>query len=211
MIIALLSGGSIMTVVLAQSQSPFEIPEVYIEEIYPRPLPPHPSITFAEGVAYDKEGQESKQVMFLVMKYGESKNIYLIIEDETYKMTELTNETYDLGPGTRIFRYVAEDGSILTILAQRFERWSQISISGDFKSYLIAFKPVHYYNYLRPTYSETGVLPAGVGKLQKEIRKELIEETRPVMKGLAKIAKREGVTINDLLQRPAKHIQEWID
>jgi len=206
-IIALLSGGSIITVGVAQNTGPFEILESHMPEIYPDPVPPYPSIKFTEGVAYNKETHGSKQVVFLVMKYGEEKNIYLIIEDETYKLTEITNETYDLGYGTRVYKYKAEDGSILTILTQRFERWSQISVSGDFKDYLITFKPIYYYGYPRTTETYGGgegvVIHPGAGKVEKHLRKEFIEETRPVMKGLRKIA--EGVNATQ-----ARPMQEWI-
>lgn len=185
------------TVALAQKIA------VGIPEIYPPPANQYPEVMFAEGIAFDKETKQSKQVVFLVMKYGNKKNIYLVIEDQTYKMTEITNETYELGPGTKVFRYRSEDGSILTVLTQRFERWGQVAISGDFKNYLITFKPMYYYKYPRPLYERE--IP-----VQKVARREIIQETRPVRRGLEQIASIEGIKIENLLQKSAKPITEWI-
>jgi len=201
-LIALLGTTSLGATVLAE--------RVLVEPPFIYPPQEYPEVMFAEGVAFDKETKESKQVVFLVMKYDEEKNIYLIIEDQTYKMTEITNETYDLGPGTKVFQYESEDESILTILIQGFERWGQVAISGDFKNYLITFKPV-YYNYPRPMY-EVGIASEvpGLGKVEKGVRGEIIEETRPVRRGLEEIENIEGINIRNLLRRPAKPIAEWI-
>lgn len=220
-ILALLGSASIATIVLAQNQSPFEIPEVYIPEIYPDPVSrPNPSIIFAEGVAYDKESQESKQVMFLVMKYGERKNIYLIIEEEVYKMTELESEY--LGSGTRVFKYKAGDGSILTVLLQKFERWGQLSISGDFKDYLISFKPVYYNPPIEIAPLQTGrvVEPLEpIGKMGTEIAsssmssdtgRSAVANIRQLQTGLKKISKIEGLDIEEI-QKSAKPIGEWVE
>ena len=137
-----------------------------------------------EGVAFDKSSKTSKQVIFLVMKYGNEKNVYLIIGEEVYKMTRITEEDYNLGPGTKVIRYKSEDGSVLTILVQKFSRYGQIGISGDFKNYLITFKPYYY-------------------------RRAFPRPIKPIVKPVKELPKIDELNIGQLKVTPMP-LEEWI-
>ncbi|MEM5882668.1 MAG: hypothetical protein QXQ77_00280 [Candidatus Aenigmatarchaeota archaeon] len=124
-----------------------------------------------EGVAFDKTTNETKQAAFLVMEYGSEKNIYLVIGNDVFKMEEIGNITKP--EGTKIFFYKSDDGSVLTLLTQKFACGS--SISGDFKNYLITFKKPCCYKF-----NSIPLQNPGLGKVHKEVRNETRMETRPV-------------------------------
>ena len=177
-LIALIGSASIGTIAVAQTVSREMIPPYH----YYR----EPKVMLAEGVAFDKEKNESKQVIFLVMKYGEERHNYLIVGEEVYKLEKI--ESYKLGPGTKVIKYKGEDGSILTILIQRFG-W-RIAISGDFKNYLMVFKPMHYYS--KPIY---------------EIKRT--QEIKPLMEKIREIGEKEGMNLT-WLEEKAGPVKEWI-
>lgn len=191
--IALLSCASIATAVLATKSS-----ESTNQEQYPK-------VEMIEGVAFDKINNKTEQAVFLIMKYGTKESIYFIIGEEAYKMVKI--EEVDFGNGTKVFRYKNEEGDILTILTQKFGRWGCTSVSGDFKNYIITFKPIC--TYQRDFYITKEKYP-GLGPLPKEVKEEIIAETRPVKFGLNKIANRERINIGKII-KSASSLEEWVN
>jgi len=139
----------------------------------------YPEIKVLEGVALDKNTNETKQAVFLTMNYGGEKSIYLIIGKEIFNITEAGNASKPEN-GTQVIFYKSEDGSILTLLIQKFK--GETSIAGEFKNYLITFR--HRYRNcfeLRENFGKQIVkINPGLGKVQKEVRSEVRKETRPV-------------------------------
>ncbi|MEM7825825.1 MAG: hypothetical protein QW412_03130, partial [Candidatus Aenigmatarchaeota archaeon] len=93
------------------------------------------------------------------------------VGDEIYKKREAGNLTQK-EEGTEVFFYQSEDGETLTILIQKFG-WKKSAV-GEFKNYLIAFSCCCKYG------EQVVQANPGLGKVQKEIRKEVREQTRPV-------------------------------
>ena len=175
----LLSSVSIASIVLAQQES--ERTRIIPPYIRPR----YPEVSVAQGVALNKNTLETEPVVFLMIKYKGSVQTYLIIDDELYKLSKIY-ERYDWETGTKIFQYEADDGSILTLIVQRYYSRGTVSISGDFKDFLINFEPI--YKYPRP-------VP--------------IKEVRPLQNIAKELKEESGINIEDALRIPSKPIAEW--
>ncbi len=139
----------------------------------------YPETKVLEGIALDKTTNETKQAVFLIMNYGDEKNVYLIIDKEVFNMTEVGNVSKPEN-GTQVIFYRSEDGSILILLTQKFKK--ETSIAGEFKNYLITFR--HRYRNcfeFKENFGKQIVeINPGLGKIQKEVRSEVRKETRPV-------------------------------
>ncbi|MCS7106029.1 MAG: hypothetical protein NZ942_01805 [Candidatus Aenigmarchaeota archaeon] len=133
----------------------------------------NPKIEVMQGIAFDKSNNQTKQVFFLVMIYGNEESIYLIIGNESYKMIEAGNIT-EKERGTKIFFYRSEGDETLIIIIQKFN--GKTIIAGEFKNYLIVFNCDCFCRYSKQVTQEN----LGLGKFQKETRKEIREQTRPV-------------------------------
>lgn len=174
----LFSSMSIASIVLAQQGSG----ETKVIPPYPRPR--YPEVTVAQGVALNKDTLKTQPVVFLMIKYRGNTQTYLIIDDELYRLSK-TYERYDWETGTKIFQYETDDGSILTVMVQRYSK-GIISISGDFEGFLINFEPI--YKYPRP-------VP--------------IKEVRPLQHITKELKGESGINIEEILRTPAKPIAEW--
>jgi hypothetical protein len=153
-LIALLSGG--IAVAAAYQGDPFT-----------QPMPTqYPKVKVLEGIAFDKKSGEAVQAIFLKMIYGDRATYYLIIGEKGYSLKEVS--TSIVGPGTEVFQYESEDGDLLTILIQRFQRWGHVSISGDFKSYLITFKPIYRGHKPRPICGRKPPVPERIEGIVRE-------------------------------------------
>jgi hypothetical protein len=152
---------------------------ISIANSLPKNLEKYQEIKFLEGVAFDKTTNETKQVAFLLTGYENEKGIFLIIGKEIFTMTEFGNIS-NPEKGIQVFFYKSEDGSILTLLFQRFGRAT--SIAGEFKNYLITFRNRYRHCFeLKENFGKQVVeINPGLGKFQKEVRSKIREETRPV-------------------------------
>ena len=175
----LLSSVSIASIALAGQES--EKTRIIPPYIRPR----YPEVSVAQGVALSKTTLETEPVVFLMIKYKGSIQTYLIIDDDLYKLSK-AYERYDWETGTKIFQYEANDGSTLTLIIQRYYSRGIVSISGDFKDFLINFEPI--YKYPRP-------IP--------------IKEVRPLKNVAKELKKESGINIEDVLRIPSKPIAEW--
>ena len=183
----LLIGGSAIGAAIAQQSSIAPPPYPYSE---------YPKVRMTEGIAFNKETNETEQVVFLIMEYSGEKQVYLIIGDEAYGMKEIS-KIDDPNSGTRVYFYESEDGDVLTILVQRFERWGIVSVSGDFKDYLITFKPSYWHPYY-PLKAEQTIEKTPTPRAPHVV---------PVKRGWRKIASEKIKGIDKWLQK-AKPI-EW--
>lgn len=171
-------------------------------QVVPPRYPNIPRVEMAEGIGFDKTTNKTKQIVFIVMNYGNEKNIYLIVGGEVFRMSESGNIS-NPEVGTKIFFYKSEDGGILTVLVQEFG-YGKIGIAGDFKSYLITFECPYNYKY----YNYPRTQNPGLGKVQKEIRSEVRTETRPV-KGSWKDIKIENIRLEEIA-KSAIPINSWV-
>jgi hypothetical protein len=133
----------------------------------------------------DRDTLETEPVVFLIIKYQGTTQIYLIIDDEFYKMSKVY-ERYDWETGTKIFQYEAEDGSVMTVVVQSYYPERIVSISADFKNYLINFEPIHKH-LLRPT----------------------VGEVKPLRK-ISRVKEKIGIDMEEVLEKSAKPIAEWV-
>jgi len=67
---------------------------------------------------------------------------YLIVGDDIYEMTK-TYEKYDWDTKTKIYKYKANDGSVMTAIVQHYNSEGIVSVSAEFKNYLITFGPMY--------------------------------------------------------------------
>jgi len=106
------------------------------------PRPPIPEYTWYEGATVNKHSLRTEPVWFVTirpMRYPwRTYSILMIDYDEFYTMREVYNR-YDWRTGTRIVKYRAYDGSVMTLL----ERGS--STSGTFKNYIINIQRIGPY------------------------------------------------------------------
>jgi hypothetical protein len=155
----------------------------------------YPDITLARGVAVDKNNLDTESVIFLIVKYNGETSMYLFINNDFYKMTEITNNN-NWNTETRIFQYKSNDDSILTVVIQHFDSYGFVSVSGDFKNYIIAFEPI-YKNGSRPMTTNQE------GDILKEI---------PTYETISKkLNQRTGIVIDDILKSETQPIKEWVE
>jgi len=187
----LLSSVSIVTIAFAKQQQNESqgIDCIGGKCIIPYPRSRYPDITVAQGVGVDKSDVEAEPVpvVFLAIKYNGEINYFLISDSEFYSMDKIY-ERYDWETGTKIFQYES-NGDAMTVVIQQFYSQGIMSISGDFKGYLITFEPINKY----------GPKPVGKGygvtKVTETVTEQMSEET--------------GINIQDILKRPTKSIAEW--
>lgn len=173
-LLILIVSTSIATLVLAQESE-------VVSKVVPSPPHRYPIVHLAQGVALERETLETEPVIFIVMKFkGETKS-YLIVGSEVYTMEKMY-ERYDWETGTKVFQYEAEDGSVMTLIVQRYPGGT--AISADFKNYLISFEPL----YVRP------IRPLKP-RIVSEVERKLGEE----------------IDITDILRRPVRPISEWVE
>jgi len=94
-----------------------------------------------------------KDLLILARNYGKScpapsppaqKTItYLIVGSDLYKITK-TYEKYDWDTRTKIYKYRAEDGTIMTAIVQHNPEGT-VSVAAEFGEYLITFQPMYKY------------------------------------------------------------------
>lgn len=94
------------------------------------PRPPRPDYTWYQGVAVNKYSLTAEPFYILKIKYGWKTYMYLFMYDRFYGMEETYNR-YDWETGTRIFKYRAYDGSVMTLIE------GGSTLSGTFKNYII--------------------------------------------------------------------------
>jgi len=141
---------------------------------------------------FDNNGKvDYKDLLTLAKNYGESCPIppppepktinYLIVGDDLYEMTKIY-ERYDWNTRTKIYKYKADDGSVMTAIVQQY---SPIIASAEFKNYLITFEPLFKD---RPRIT-TGVVTPYPGPMEK-------------------VSEEIGINIQDIQAEP---IAEWLE
>lgn len=158
------------------------------------PRPRYPDIKVAKGVAVDKYTLETEPVVFLIMNYQGEVNTYLFIDGEFYVMTEI-DRSGSWETGTKVFKYGANDGSIMTVVIQYFDSYYTVSIAADFKDYLINFEPINK-NVPRPVTSG-----GGVGITKAPVYEEVVK----------KMKQASGINIEDIFSKPTGQITEWVE
>ena len=182
------------TVALAANQEGASIIKEWKSTIIaPYPGPIYPDVKIAKGVAVDKYTLETEPVVFLIMNYRGEVSTYLFIDGRLYEMEEI-DRSGSWETGTKVFKYRAGDGSIMTVVIQHFDSYSTVSIVADFKDYLINFEPIHRYDS-RPV--TTG---SGIGILQP-IYEEVVK----------KIKQTPEINIEDIFSKPTGQITEWVE
>jgi len=158
------------------------------------PSPRYPDVKIAKGVAVDKYKLETEPVVFLTMNYEGKVSTYLFIDGKFYEMKEI-ERSGSWETGTKVFKYRANDGSVMTVAIQYFDSYYTVGIAADFKDYLINFEPISK-NEPRPL--TTG---SGIGAVIKPVYEEVIK----------KMKQTQGINIEDIFSRPAGQITEWVE
>ncbi len=165
-----------------------------IMPIPPYPQPRYPDVKIAKGVAVNKyNSEEIEPVIFLIMNYQGESNTYLFINGRIYEMEEI-DRSGKYETGTKVFKYRADDGDIMTVVIQHFDPYYTVSIVADFKDYLINFEPINK--------NAPRVVPAGGGVgITKPIYEEVVE----------KITQVPGIDIEEIFEKPVGRVTEWIE
>ncbi len=184
-----------VTIAFAANQAWTETIEEWTPNLIPvPPKPRYPDIKIAKGVAVNKYTLETEPVVFLIMNYRGEVSTYLFINGKFYEMTEM-ERTGSWETGTKVFKYRASNGSIMTVAIQHFDSYYTVSIVADFEDYLINFEPIN----------ESGprVVPTsgGVRITERPVYEEVVK----------KIKKTSGINIEDILSKPAGQITEWVE
>lgn len=134
--------------------------------IPPRPRPPippipprsQPDIQIARGVAVNKHYLTTEPALFFIYRYNYwDTKMYLIVDGEFYRMKQIESR-YDWHTRTRMFKYRADDGSVMVLTAQEYS--GIVSVSAIFKNYIITFEPIGYARgYPEPIIQETEIMP----------------------------------------------------
>jgi len=122
------------------------------------PKPPQPDIQIARGVAVNKYYLTTEPVLFFIYRYNYwDTKMYLIVDGEFYRMKQIESR-YDWHTRTRMFKYRADDGSVMVLTAQEYS--GIVSVSAIFKNYIITFEPIGYAReYPEPIIRETEIMP----------------------------------------------------
>jgi len=162
--------------------------------IPPYQKPKYPDVQIAKGVAVDKSTLETEPVVFLIMNYNGEISTYLFIDGEFYEMEEI-ERSGSWETVTKVFKYEANDDSIMTVVIQHFEPYSVVSIAADFKDYLINFEPIYNYG--------ARAVPAdmGIGITEKPVYEEVVK----------KMKETPEIDIQDIFNKPVGQITEWIE
>jgi len=152
------------------------------------PRPPQPDIQIARGVAVNKYYLTTEPVLFFIYRYNYwDTKTYLIVDGEFYRMKQIESR-YDWNTKTRMFKYRADDGSVMVLTAQEYS--GIVSVSAVFKNYIITFEPQGYARrYPEPIVQETEIVP---------VFKELTQA----------MGMKTGVSAENLISQ-AKPIAEW--
>ena len=162
--------------------------------IIPYPTPKYPDVKIAKGVAVDKYTLKTEPVVFLIMNYQGEVNTYLFIDGKFYEMTEIQRSgSWDTG--TKVFKYKANDGSVMTVVIQNFDSYNVVSISADFKDYLINFEPIYNYGPRPLQATET------IGITERPVYQEIVNKMKQV----------SGINIEDIFSKPAGQVTEWVE
>ena len=151
--------------------------------IAPTPPRPQPDIQIARGVAVNKYYLTTEPVLFFIYRYNYwDTKMYLIIDGEFYKMGQIESR-YDWHTRTRMFKYRADDGSVMVLTAQEYS--GMVSVSAIFKNYIITFEPMGYAReYPEPIMQEIEIMPVfkqlaqGIGAGVSA--ENLISEAKPI-------------------------------
>jgi len=181
------------TVALAKSEGIPIIKEWKPTIVPPYPGPIYPDVKIAKGVAVDKYTLETEPVVFLIMNYHGEVSTYLFIDGRFYEMEEI-DRSGSWETGTKVFKYRANDGSIMTVVIQNFDSYSTVSIVADFKDYLINFEPIYRYD------SKPVTTGGGIGIL-KPVYEEIVK----------KIKQTPGINIEDIFSKSTGQITEWVE
>ena len=162
--------------------------------IIPYPTPKYPDVKIAKGVAVNKYNLKTEPVVFLIMNYHGEANTYLFIDGKFYEMTEIQRSgSWDTG--TKVFKYKANDDSIMTVVIQNFDSYNVVSISADFKDYLINFEPIYNYGPRPLQATET------IGITERPVYEEIVKKMEQV----------SGINIEDIFSKPVGQITEWVE
>lgn len=145
---------------------------------------------------FDYNGRvDYKDLLILVRNYGRScptpsmpivspatKN-YLIVGGDIYTMTKIY-EKYDWNTRTKIYEYEADDGSIMTAIVQHYNPEGIVSVSAEFKDYLITFGPLY------------------------KDRPVITTKIRPFPGLMEKVSKEIDINIENI---PTEPIAEWLE
>jgi len=160
---------------------------------YP-PRPKYPDVKIAKGVAVNKYTSETEPVVFLIMNYNGQISTYLFIDGNFYEMTEI-ERSGSLETGTKVFKYKANDGNIMTVVIQHFDSYNVVSISADFKDYLINFEPIYEYGPRPLSQTES------TGVIEQPVYKEIVK----------KLKQTSGINIEDIFSKSASQVTEWVE
>ncbi len=154
--------------------------------IPPIPPRPQPNIQIARGVAVNKHYLTTEPALFFIYRYNYwDTKMYLIVDGEFYRMKQIESR-YDWHTRTRMFKYRADDGSVMVLTAQEYS--GMVSVSATFKDYIITFEPIGYTGGRpEPIIQETEIIP---------VFKELTQDMGA------------GINAESLLSQ-AKPIAEW--
>jgi hypothetical protein len=161
--------------------------------IIPYPGSRYPDIKVAKGVAVNKNTLEAEPVIFLIMNYNGKTSSYLFIDGHFYTMEEVERSD-GWQTGTKVFKYKANDGSIMTAVVQHFDSYNVVSIVADFKNYLINFEPINSYVTKPIPVAET------ISTTERPVYEEVVK----------KLKQTSGINIQDILNNPVGQITEWI-
>ena len=200
LVVILLCSVSGATVALAANSGEESIIEKWMPDIIPvpsiYPSPRYPDIKIAKGVAVNKYNiEEIEPVIFLIMNYQGKISTYLFINGRIYEMKEI-ERSGSWTTGTKVFKYRAHDGSIMTVVIQHFDSYYTVSIVADFKDYLINFEPI---------YKDGNRLASGGSGIAETIETPIYEEV------VKKIKQAPGINIEDIFSKPTGQITEWVE
>ena len=194
LVILLCSVSGATLVMATNSEGEMSVQKLVPSIIPPYPRPKYPDVKIAKGVAVDKYTLETEPVVFLIMNYQGEVSTYLFIDGKFYEMTEIQRSgSWDTG--TKVFKYKANDDSIMTVVIQNFDSYNVVSISADFKDYLINFEPIYNYGPRPLQATET------IGITERPVYQEIVKKMKQV----------SGINIEDIFSRPAGQITEWVE
>jgi hypothetical protein len=161
------------------------IPPISRPPIPPIPPKPQPDFQIARGVAVNKYYLTTEPVLFFVYRYNYwDTKMYLIVDGEFYRMNQIESR-YDWHTGTRMFKYRADDGSVMVLIAQEYS--GVVSVSAIFKNYIITFEPIgHARGHPEPIIQETEIMPVfrelaqGMGIKAGVSAENLISQAKPI-------------------------------
>lgn len=151
------------------------------------PIPPRPQsdIQIARGIAVNKHYLTTEPALFFIYRYNYwDAKMYLIVDGDFYRMKQIESR-YDWQTKTRMFKYRADDNSVMVLTAQEYS--GMVSVSATFKDYIITFEPIGYTRgQPRPIIQETEIVPVfkelaqGIGMKAGVSAESLISQAKPI-------------------------------